>query len=189
MPKDHVIDVSASGFQTDVMERSLQQPVLVDFWADWCQPCKTLGPLLEKLADEYGGAFCLAKVNADMEPELAQAFQVQGLPFCVLLHQGRPVDGFTGALPEPDLRKFLTQHGIEPSAAAEPQEEEQDPDSPEARYQGGLLAAQAGDTKSAAERLGGIPEEHELFSKGQRRLEGLPWLDAELPDAPPAAAN
>jgi putative thioredoxin len=117
--KPHVFDATADRFQDEVLQRSLQVPVLVDFWAEWCGPCKTLGPMLEKLADQYNGAFVLAKVDVDKEQQLAAAFQVRSIPTVFLVKDGQLVDGFPGAMPEGALREFLTSHGIEPNAAAE----------------------------------------------------------------------
>ena len=113
----HVFDATTAGFETDVLQRSLQVPVLVDFWATWCGPCKTLGPILEKLAANYHGAFELAKVDVDKEQELAAAFQIRSVPTVILVKDGQLVDGFPGVLPEAQLREFLRQHGIEPLPA------------------------------------------------------------------------
>jgi putative thioredoxin len=100
--------------------------VLLDIWAPWCGPCRTLGPLLEKVEAAYGGRFKLAKLNSDDQPEIAsqlsQAFGVRSIPFCVLFDQGQPVDGFVGAVPEAQIREFLDRHV--PSAAALEAEEE-----------------------------------------------------------------
>ena len=122
--KPHVFDATAATFEDTVIRASLETPVLVDFWATWCGPCKTLGPLLEKLAGEYNGAFVLAKVDVDKEQQIAAAFQIRSVPSVFLLVNGQPVDAFQGALPEGQLRQFLQQHGIEPLAAtpAEPAE-------------------------------------------------------------------
>lgn len=110
----HVIDATAETFETEVLQKSLQTPVLVDFWATWCGPCKSLTPVLEKLAADYGGAFVLAKVDVDREQQIAAAFQIRSVPSVFLLVGGQPVDAFQGALPEGQLRQFLQQHGIEP---------------------------------------------------------------------------
>jgi putative thioredoxin len=105
-----VIDVTTTTFQTEVVERSRTTPVLIDFWATWCGPCKTLSPVLEKLAREMNGRFVLAKIDIDANPELAEVFRIQSVPSVMLLKEGRIADGFTGALPEPQVRKFLEQH-------------------------------------------------------------------------------
>ncbi|MBZ0088031.1 MAG: thioredoxin [Thermomonas sp.] len=115
----HVFDATAARFEEEVIGRSQQAPVLVDFWATWCGPCKTLGPVLEKLAAEYNGAFTLAKVDVDQERDLAAAVQIRSVPTVMLVKDGQVVDGFSGALPEGQLREFLKHHGIEPAAAVE----------------------------------------------------------------------
>lgn len=110
MKPSPVVDVSVATFQSEVVERSRQVPVLLDFWAAWCGPCKTLGPLLEKLAVEHAGRFVLAKIDVDRNPELAEVFRIQSIPSVILVKDGRPVDGFLGALPEAQLRAFLEPH-------------------------------------------------------------------------------
>jgi putative thioredoxin len=105
-----MIDVTMENFEADVIAASQTTPVLVDFWADWCGPCKSLGPVLEKLETAYTGRFTLVKINADNEQQLAGAFGVKSLPTCILLKGGRPVDGFMGALPEGKVREFLDKH-------------------------------------------------------------------------------
>lgn len=114
----HVFDATTETFETQVLQKSMQIPVLVDFWATWCGPCKTLGPILEKLAGEYNGAFELAKVDVDKEQEIAAAFQIRSVPTVFLVKGGQIVDGFPGAVPEGQLREFLKQHGVEPGEAA-----------------------------------------------------------------------
>ncbi|HYG06471.1 MAG TPA: thioredoxin [Stenotrophomonas sp.] len=119
--KPHVFDATTATFEAEVLQKSLQVPVLVDFWATWCGPCKTLTPILEKLAAEYNGAFELAKVDVDQEQQIAAAFQIRSVPTVFLVKDGQLVDGFPGALPEGQLREFLAQHGVVPAAAAEPE--------------------------------------------------------------------
>src|SRR3954468_7448897 len=105
-----MIDVTIENFEQEVIAASLSQPVLVDFWAPWCGPCKALGPVLEKLETAYGGAFRLAKVNSDEEQQIAGAFGIRSIPTVILLKNGQPVDGFMGALPEGKVREFLDKH-------------------------------------------------------------------------------
>src|SRR5688572_3127442 len=118
-----VFDATTAGFQAEVLDKSLETPVLVDFWATWCGPCKTLGPILEKLAADYHGAFRLAKVDVDKEQQLAAYFQIRSVPTVMLVKDGQLVDGFPGALPEGQLREFLSHHGIVPNEAPAPAEE------------------------------------------------------------------
>ncbi len=113
----HVFDATTETFEAEVLQQSMQTPVLVDFWATWCGPCKTLGPILEKLAAEYNGSFRLAKVDVDKEQQVAAAFQIRSVPTVFLVKSGQIVDGFPGAVPEGQLREFLKQHGIEPGQA------------------------------------------------------------------------
>jgi putative thioredoxin len=116
-----MIDVTVANFEAEVIAASMTQPVLVDFWAPWCGPCKAIGPILEKLEVEYGGGFKLAKINSDDEQQLAGAFGIRSIPTVVLLKNGQPVDGFMGALPEGKVREFLDKHVQ--ALAAEPEEE------------------------------------------------------------------
>ena len=107
MPSPFVLETTAATFEQDVLEASKQAPVVVDFWAPWCAPCRALGPVLEKLAAEYGGRFRLAKVNSDENPELSREFNVRSIPDVRVFRDGQQVDQFMGALPEGQLRAFI----------------------------------------------------------------------------------
>ena len=137
-----MIDVTLANFETEVIEASQTVPVLVDFWAPWCGPCKTLGPVLEKVEAAYAGRFKLVKVNTEEEQQLAQAFGIRSIPTCVLMVQGQPLDGFMGALPEGQIKAFLDKHlPSEDALQAQAHAEE------------AQQLAQAGDTQSAQARL------------------------------------
>jgi putative thioredoxin len=104
-----VLDVTEQTFQAEVLERSLEVPVVVDLWATWCGPCKQLSPVLERLAEAGGGAWVLAKIDVDANPRIAQAFGVQSIPMVVAVAAGQPVDAFNGALPEPQVRQWINR--------------------------------------------------------------------------------
>ncbi len=105
-----MMNVTAENFDVEVIAASMQTPILIDFWAPWCGPCKVIGPLLEKLETSYGGRFKLVKIDSDQEQELSQAFGIRSIPTCILMFQGKPVDGFMGALPEGQIKEFLDKH-------------------------------------------------------------------------------
>lgn len=111
------VDVTDATFQTEVLDRSMHTPVVVDLWAPWCGPCRTLGPIIEKVIDDTGGAVVLVKINVDENPAVSQAFQVQSIPAVYALKDGQVVDGFLGALPEHQVREFVA--GLAPSEADE----------------------------------------------------------------------
>ena len=113
----HIVALDEQNFMAVVVEGSVERPVLLDFWADWCEPCKTLMPILEKLAIEYDGAFVLAKLDTEAHPGIAQQVGIRSLPTVMLFSGGQPIGQFTGAQPETEVRRFLETHVGLPGAA------------------------------------------------------------------------
>ena len=115
-----MIDVTIANFETEVVEASNTIPVLLDFWAPWCGPCKTIGPMLEKLEADYAGRFKLVKIDSDAEQQLSAAFGIRSIPTCILMINGQPVDGFMGAKPLSEIKAFLDKH-LPPADESEPE--------------------------------------------------------------------
>ncbi|WP_414717193.1 thioredoxin [Tahibacter sp.] len=199
----HVFDATQANFENEVIKASLQTPVLIDFWAEWCAPCRQLKPVLEKLADDYAGAFRLAKVDTEAEMQLAAIFGIRSLPTVVLVKDGQMIDGFMGALPESAVREFLGKHGIAPGAAPEPediyadetpvetinrlqQEIAANPDQPELKLDLALALMQAGNADAAEAELDALPPKFATDDKAKRLRSQLDFARA-LDGAPPLA--
>lgn len=190
----YVIDVDQASFQSEVLDRSFQVPVLLDLWADWCEPCKQLSPLLEKLADEAAGRFVVAKIDVDANQQIAQMLQVQSIPTVFAVIGGQLVPGFQGALPEPQLREFIAAllqaaqqaglpgvSGMPAGSEGEAEAEPQQPEDP--RFTAAEEALQDGDFDLAAERYQAILNNEPANTEAQlalrqvallQRLAGLP---------------
>lgn len=168
-----VIDVTEATFQSEVLERSLSTPVVVDFWAEWCEPCKQLSPVLERLAVEGGGAWVLAKVDVDANPRIAQMFRVQGIPMVYAVVGGQPVDAFSGVVPEAQLRQWLQAvlkaGGVTVAEPEDPRLDEAD----DALMSGDLEAAERAYRKILAESPADAAAEAGLAQVGlARRVAG-----------------
>lgn len=199
----HVFDVDQQTFEADVLQASLTTPVLVDFWASWCEPCKTLGPMLEKLAAEYNGAFRLGKVDVDSQQELAGMFGIKSIPTVVLVKDGQVLDGFAGALPEGQLREFLSRH-VQPLEAPDEADAEvvaetpeqainrlqqaiaTAPDKSELKLELALALMQGGRTEAAEAELTALPANLATDGRALRLRSALDLAHA-LKDAPERA--
>ncbi len=112
MAKSNIIEVKDSDFEKEVIEKSKKTPVLVDFWAEWCYPCRFLSPTLDKLAEDYKGKFILAKLNVDENPKSSQGYDIRSIPNVKLFKNGKVAEEFVGAIPESNIREFLKKNGI-----------------------------------------------------------------------------
>ena len=209
MSPAHIFDATLASFEQDVILKSKQTPVLVDFWATWCGPCKQLGPLLEKLAGEFNGGFLLAKVDVDKEQQLAAYFQIKSVPTVMLLKDGQIVDGFPGASSEGQLREFLTHHGVLPGEAlidadapeesaselpADPHEEvvrlralvHAEPDKDEHKLDLALALLNTGAVSESGKLLDALPANLSQDDRAIRARARLGFAEL-LKDAPPAA--
>jgi len=169
-----VIDVTEATFQSEVLERSLTTPVVIDFWAEWCGPCKQLSPVLEKLAVEGGGAWVLAKVDVDSNPRLAQMFRVQGIPMVYAVVGGQPVDAFTGVVPEPQLRQWIGAVLKAAGVSAAPPQDPRLLEADQAMVNGDLDAAERAYQKILSESPADRAAEAGLAQVGLlRRVQGV----------------
>lgn len=160
-----VVEVNQANFQTAVIQRSYQVPVVVDFWAPWCGPCRMLGPVLEKLAGEFNGRFILAKLNSDQNPALSAQFNVRGIPAVKAFRNGRVVDEFVGAQPEYMVRPFIQKltAGGQP-ASSNGQAGKQAPDNPAERLQKAQQLLKQGKGCEAQSQLQAINEGNDAAS-------------------------
>jgi putative thioredoxin len=201
----HFFDATEANFETEVIQASLTTPVLVDFWAAWCGPCKQLAPVLEKIVAGYAGTLKLAKVDTDAQQQLAAIFGIRSLPTVVLVKDGQMVDGFMGALPEGQVREFLSRHLAAPaeqaSAAPIPAVAEKPeatvarlraeiaaaPDKAEVKLDLALALMQAGQADAAQAELDALPANLAEDAKAKRLRNQLDFARV-LEDAPDMAA-
>lgn len=201
-----IFDVSRDSFQTAVLDNSIDVPVLVDFWAAWCQPCRVLTPLLHKLAEEYQGAFLLAKVNADQEPALATQYGVRGLPTVKVFRNGQAMDELVGVQPESVYREAIERYRVKAADILLTKAEEawrqgkqrqalehlreaerRDPANPQVKIALAQLLLAAGEAEKAGEILHALPYEIRVEQPASGLLARLEFVDL-VKDAPDAAS-
>lgn len=176
-----IVDVTAENFQQIVLQTSMERPVLVDFWADWCEPCKSLMPMLAKLTEEYGGQIILAKVNADEQQPLAEHFSVRSLPTVKLFKGGEAVDEFTGVLPENQIRDFIDKHLVRASdqyleAAQKMKEQSMFPDAIKILAEGMQIDPQRAELRIA---LAGVYVEMSQYDEAEEVINTLQDADKD----------
>jgi putative thioredoxin len=165
----YVVDVTDATFQEEVLQRSLTTPVIIDFVADWCEPCKQLSPVLERLAEEAAGAFILAKIDVDASPRIAQTFRVQSIPLVYAVVQGQPIPGFNGVLPEAQVRQFVDEVLKAAGIAVESPEDPRLLAADDAMADGDLDAAEQAYKKILAESPADVVAESGLAQVGLLR--------------------
>ncbi|MCU7837990.1 MAG: thioredoxin [Candidatus Thiodiazotropha sp. (ex Lucinoma annulata)] len=200
----YIFEVTVENFQQVVLDNSMKCPVLVDFWAEWCNPCKTLMPLLAKLADDYQGQFILAKVNTEQQQQLATHFQIRSIPSVKLFHNGEVVDEFMGALPEAEIRQFLNKHiprksdalidqadallmqgNTESAGVLLKQASDNDPENPRIRLSYARYMATLGKLEEAEKLLQALPDDEKNKPEVVSMLARIQF-DRATADNPPA---
>lgn len=196
-----IVDITADNFE-EVMHTSFRVPVLVDFWASWCQPCLVLMPVLARLAEAYAGKFVLGKVNTEAEQELAARFRIRGIPNVKLFRDGKQVDEFTGALPEPAVREFLDRHVARESDASVLEARQQldagdadaaialltgareaDPDNPRIAIALAEAQSASGDVEAAEATIRSLPANEQVKPEVET-LKSRLFFDAQVAGAP-----
>ncbi len=204
----YIVEIDETNYEQIVLEGSRRVPVLVDFWASWCQPCRILMPILAKLVDEYAGRFILAKINTEEQQAIAAQFGIRSIPTVKLFRDGQPVDEFAGALPESEIRAFLERHLPRASDKLVVQAEEQlhagdqagalesltraraeDPGNPRILMTLAQIQANGGDIETAEQTLAQLPADEQAKPEAQRLLGQLYFAGIAAEDGRKAVAE